>query len=111
MAKSGSEVVAFADCVNLPKSLGVEPYADLLILVEERLEDSLQDPSINRQQNVNSPIDYFIINLLVDLRVIEKLTLLRAWQEGVDLFVGLLAVVIEEGNDRSSSVKSDISFE
>lgn len=111
MAKSCSEVVAFADCVNLPKSLGVKPYADLLILVKERLEDSLQDPSINRQQNVNSPIDCLIINLFVDLRVIEKLTFLRAWQEGVDLFIGLLAVVIEEGNDGSSSIKSDISFE
>lgn len=80
-------------------------------MVEERFEDSLQDPSINRQQDVNSPIDNLIINLLVDLRVIEELTLLRAWQERVDLFICLLAVVIEEGNDGSSSVKGDISFE
>lgn len=111
LAKSCSEVIASINCINLPKSLRVKPYTYLLILVEERLENSLQDPSINRQQDVNSPIDNLIINLLVDLRIIEKLTLLRAWQERVDLFIRLLAVVIEEGNDGSSSVKRDISFE
>ena len=36
---------------------------------------------------------------------------MRAWQEGVDLFSGLFAVIVEEGNDGSSSIKRDISLE